>query len=189
MSQQKPLGKTMPLFDFSNSTLRLIRPMRLRSEKQLQRLVEQNLGSFFSCRFVATEFSRGMRRQWRIDTLALSENDHPVIIEYKLTESRTLLNQGLCYRTWLDDHRGDFELAARQALGVKTRVDWGEIRLLCIAPSFSKYDLQAVQSIERRIELWSYQCFGKGILQLVPVFGGIRSKALGAPSGMSPRSL
>src|SRR6202162_1194088 len=39
------------------------------------------------CRLVATEFSTGARHGGRIDTPALSEENKPVIIEYKNTES------------------------------------------------------------------------------------------------------
>jgi predicted transport protein len=176
----------MPLFEVSKSTVKPIRAADFRSEKELQRLVEQNLGPIFNCRFVATEFATGARHAGRIDTLALSEDDNPVIIEYKLTESATLINQGLFYLSWLDDHHGDFELAAREALGSKVTVDWEEIRVLCIAPSFTKYDLHAVQSIDRRIELWTYQRFENGILQLEPAFGGAPSDVLARGNGKNP---
>lgn len=168
----------MPLFEISRSTLKLIRAVDFRSERELQRLVEQNLAPIFNCRFIATEFATGARHAGRIDTLALSEDDNPVIIEYKLTESATLINQGLFYLSWLDDHHGDFEVAAREALGPRVKVDWEEIRVLCIAPSFTKYDLHALQSIDRRIELWTYQRFANDILQLEPAFGGAPTEIL-----------
>ena len=71
-------------------------------------MIEKNLDTVFKCRFVATEFSTGAKHAGRIDTLALSEDDNPVIIEYKTVESSDLLNQSLFYLAWIQDHRGDF---------------------------------------------------------------------------------
>ena len=176
----------MPLFQIRKADLEPIRAADFRSEKELQRLIERNLSTIFNCQLVATEFQTGSRHAGRIDTLALSEDNNPVIIEYKLTESATLINQGLFYLSWLDDHHGDFELAARKVLGPKKSVDWEEIRVLCIAPSFTKYDLHAVQSIERRIELWTYQRFQNDILQLEPAFGGASTQTPVRASGKNP---
>ena len=61
------------------------------SEKALQRLIESNLDVVFKCRLVATEFSTGAQPAGRIDTLALSEDNNPVIIEYKNVESSDLI--------------------------------------------------------------------------------------------------
>ena len=112
----------MPLFQISKGGLASIRQADFRSEKELQTLIEQNLAPVFNCRLVATEFPTGARHAGRIDTLALSEDLNPVIIEYKKSESATLINQGLFYLSWLDDHHGDFEVAARAALGPRPRL-------------------------------------------------------------------
>ena len=74
----------MPLFERSNQNLKLIRPARFTNEKELQQLVEANLTTIFNCRFVASEFSTGPMHGGRIDTLAISEDDNPVVIEYKI---------------------------------------------------------------------------------------------------------
>lgn len=64
-------------------------------EKELQTLIEKNLEVVFNCRFVASEFSTGALHAGRIDSLALSEENNPVIIEYKKVESSELINQSL----------------------------------------------------------------------------------------------
>ena len=99
----------------------------------------------FKCRKVATEHPTRAQHAGRIDTLALSEDQNPVIIEYKNVESSDLINQSLFYLSWIDDHRGDFEIAAQRALGPKTVVDWSDVRVICIAPNYRKYDLHAVR--------------------------------------------
>ena len=125
----------MPLFVITESTLSTIGQTNFTAEKALQKLIEHNLESVFSCRFVATEFSTGSHHAGRINTLALSEDDNPVIIKYKKVESSELINQSLFYLSWIHDHRGDFEIAAQKSLGNKVKVDWSDIRVTCLAPN------------------------------------------------------
>lgn len=160
----------MPLFDITGRSLQPIRQRNFQKEKQLQALVEANLGPVFNCRFVASEFSTGAVHAGRIDTLALSEDCNPVIIEYKKVESSELINQSLFYLYWIRDHRGDFEIAARQTLGTDAEVDWSDIRVICIAPNFKKYDIHAVQVMGANIELWKYRLFENETLYLEEVF-------------------
>ena len=120
----------------------------------MQRLIEGNLQTIFNCRFVASEFPTGAQHAGRIDTLALSEDKNPVIIEYKKVESSDLINQSLFYLSWIHDHRGDSEIAVQRALGSKVEVDWSDVRVICIAPNYRKYDLHAVRVMGANIELW-----------------------------------
>ena len=161
----------MPLFSISNSLLTAIGVTNFEKEKELQALVEKNLKTLFNCRLVATEFPTGAQHAGRIDTLALSEDDNPVIIEYKKIESSDLINQSLFYLSWIHDHKGDFEMAAMKALG-QIEVDWSDVRVICIAPNYKKYDLHAVQVMGANIELWTYRLFQNYSFYLEEVFGG-----------------
>src|SRR5574341_936105 len=149
----------MPLFQISKGKLSPVTQANFDVEKKLQSLVEGNLEAVFSCRLVASEHATGAQHSGRIDTLALSEDDNPVIIEYKKVESSDLINQSLFYLAWLSDHRGDFEVAVQKALGPKAAVDWSAIRVICIAPNYKRYDLHAVQMMGANIELWTYRLF------------------------------
>jgi predicted transport protein len=160
----------MPLFGMVKGSLNAVTQSNFKDEKSLQRLIEQNLGVVFNCRLVATEFSTGQQHAGRIDTLALSEDDNPVIIEYKKVESSELITQSLFYLAWLRDHHGDFEIAVQKARGPKTVVDWSDIRVICIAPNYKKYDLHAVQMMGANIELWSYRLFANDTFYLEEVF-------------------
>lgn len=146
-------------------------------EKELQKLIEDNLQAVFNCRFVASEFSTGAQHAGRIDSLALSEEDNPVIIEYKKVESSELINQSLFYLHWIQDHKGDFEIAVQKALGSGTPVDWSDIRVICIAPNYKKYDLHAVQVMGANIELWRYRLFTNSSLYLEEVFHNVMKAA------------
>jgi predicted transport protein len=125
---------------------------------------------------VATEFSTGAEHAGRIDTLALSEDNNPVIIEYKKVESSELVNQSLYYLAWIRDHKGDFEVAASRRLGGSLEIDWNDIRVICIAPGYKKYDIHAVKTMGANIELWSYKFYENGMLYLEEVF---RTRAIG----------
>ena len=121
-------------------------------------------------RFIASEFTTGDRQRGRIDTLGLDQDGSPTIIEYKKTSKETVINQGLFYLDWLVDHKGDFTLAAQEALGNDIEINWSHPRLILIAESFSKYDEYAVNRIGANIELWAYRRYGEIILYLDPVF-------------------
>lgn len=160
----------MPIFNLKNKTLEPVKLINFKLERELQELVEKNLESVFNCKFVATEFSTGAEHAGRIDTLALSEDNNPVIIEYKKEESSDLINQSLFYLSWIQDHRGDFQVAVEKILGKNTEVDWSEVRVICIAPGFKKYDLHAVKQMGANIELWHYKLFDNSTFSLEEVF-------------------
>jgi predicted transport protein len=152
----------MPLFQIHRERLTPIGQSGFLHEKELQRLVERNIEVVFRCRFVASEFSTGSMHGGRIDTLALSEDGSPVIIEYKKIESSDLITQSLYYLHWIKDHRGDFEQAVQRAQAPKAKVDWSDIRVICIAPGYKKFDLHAVEVMGANIELWTYRLFDNG---------------------------
>lgn len=174
----------MPIFDITAENAVAISQTNFKNEKELHALVEKNMGAFFNCRFVASEFPTGAQHAGRIDTLGLSEDDNPVIIEYKKVESFDLINQSLFYLSWIQDHKGDFEIAIQKVLGSKVKVDWSDIRVICIAPNYRKYDLHAVQVIGANIELWRYRLYGNSTIHFEEVFR--QSLPDSASSGKDP---
>lgn len=176
----------MPLFEMSGNSLVPVEHTNFSIEKELQTLIEKNLATVFNCRFVASEFSTGALHAGRIDSLALSEDNNPVIIEYKKVESSELINQSLFYLHWIQDHKGDFEIAVQRALGNGVEVDWSDIRVICIAPNYKKYDLHAVQVMGANIELWKYRLFKNGSLYLEEVFQATKIPASIQTNGKNP---
>jgi predicted transport protein len=160
----------MALFEIEKGNAKRIRLSEFKLEKDLQKLVENNLETIFNCQLIATEFSTGNIHSGRIDTLAISEDHNPVIIEYKKVASSDLINQSLYYLHWIRDHKGDFQIATNRALGKDIEVDWSEIRVICLAPEYKKYDLHAVQVMGANIELWQYKTYDNGILNIEEVF-------------------
>ena len=165
----------MPFFQITKDTATRVPQTNFALERELHNLIEKNLEVFFNCRFVASEFSTGVQHSGRIDTLALSEENNPVIIEYKKVESSDLLNQALFYLSWIQDHKGDYELAVKKSIGPNTIVDWSEVRVICIAPNYKKYDLHAVTVMAANIELWQYRLYENGAFYFEEIYKPIRS--------------
>lgn len=179
----------MPIFEIKKDKAKRVRLSEFKREKDLQALVEGNLEEIFNCRFIATEFSTGNIHSGRIDTLAISEDNNPVIIEYKKVASSDLINQSLYYLHWISDHKGDFQVATLKALGKDVEVDWSDIRVICLAPEYKKYDLHAVQVMGANIELWQYKFFENGIFQLEEIHsrsGGETFTGSESESGKNP---
>lgn len=158
-------------------------------EKELQHLIEANLETVFGVRFLASEYSTGDKHGGRIDSLGLDENGTPVIIEYKLSGSQSVMSQGLFYLDWLLDHHGDFELLVQKKLGASVTIDWSSPRVMCVAESFSKYDSYAVASIGANIELVTYSLFGDGYVGIETAGSGVESTAAKKPQKPKPPEL
>lgn len=137
-------------------------------EKQLQTLIEQQMSAFLGVRFLASEYTTGKTHKGRIDSLGIDENGCPVIIEYKRYSNENVINQGLFYLDWLLDHQAEFRWLVMETLGkeVADSIEWVGTRLLCIAGDFTRYDLHAVQQINRNVELIRYKLFGDDLLML-----------------------
>ena len=135
-------------------------------EKSLQSLIENHLEDFLGIKFLATEYSTGLKHGGRIDTLGIDENNCPVIIEYKRATNENVINQGLYYLDWLLDHKAEFQLMVMNKYGknFSESIEWPNSRLICIAGDYTKYDSYAVQQINRNIELIRYKKFNDLLL-------------------------
>lgn len=156
------------LFKLTNGSAMELVGRSVKLEKKLQTLIERHLETFLHVRYVASEYSTGKTHAGRIDTLGIDENCCPTIIEYKRSSNANVINQGLFYLDWLMDHKGEFELVVQKKFGGDTaaQLDWSAPRLLCIAEDFTRYDIHAIQQINRNIELLRYVFFDDDLLLL-----------------------
>jgi predicted transport protein len=156
------------LFHTSNGTVEELKGTSIQLEKSLQTLIEQHLEAFLAIRFVASEHSTGDVHRGRIDTLGIDEHNSPVIVEYKRSVNENVINQGLYYLNWLMDHKAEYELLVIGRLGTEqsAKIQWGAPRLLCIASDFTKFDEQAIQQMNRNIELIRYRRYADDFLLL-----------------------
>ena len=161
----------MPIFKEENGKLSKLRLIPLAKEKSLQLLIEQNLLEVLEMHLLATEYTTTFGG--RIDTLAVDMNGAPVIIEYKRNKNDNIINQALSYLRWLKAQKVDFfEMLIIKKLGKETadqiKIDWHNPRIICVAESYSKFDIDTVEvlSSSMRLELFKYRYYENGIFSL-----------------------
>lgn len=159
----------MVLFKRTNDRLEPIKEISFDLEKQIQKITENNLRDIFGLEFVKTEFQQG---RFRIDTLAFDEESASfVIIEYKNGGDGGLFEQGLAYLEIMLDRGSDFITEYNETLhkSLKKRdVDWSQSKIIFIAPSFNKNQIQAA-NLGLHIELWEVHLYENGIVQFLPI--------------------
>ena len=151
----------MALFKIKNSNVTKLSTVDLEKEKNIQTLFEQNLLTILNVDFLATEYSTSFGG--RIDTLGIDKSGSPVVIEYKRNQNDNVINQGLSYLRWLLDHKADFEILCRNKKK-DIEIDWTSPRVICVAESYNKFDLDTVEILPIKIELLRYRIYEADIL-------------------------
>jgi predicted transport protein len=144
----------MPLFKIQNNKAVKIEKRSV-VERDIQRLIEENLKEILGIYFLDTEFTTN---EGRIDTIGIDQNGSPVIIEYKRTQNDSVINQATWYLEWLLDHKEKFEKLV-QAKKLEIIVDWSSPRVICVAESYNKFDLGLVKFLPFTIELLKYRLY------------------------------
>ena len=129
----------------------------------MQNTIEQNMETFFGVRFLKSEY---VITSGRMDSIGIDENNSPVIFEYKRSSNENVINQGLFYLDWLLDHKADFKLLVIEKLGmgVADQIDWSVPCVICVANDFTKYDIHAVNQMQRNIKLVMYRKYGNDLI-------------------------
>ncbi len=125
-------------------------------ERQLQEFVEKHLKSFFGCHLLRSFYKIP---NGEIDTLAITEDGVPCIIEYKHKKEDTIINQINFYYDWLQQRstKFEFERLVRENENAKDLpIDWSKIRLICIAQEYSKWDISLIKHLDTDIECYTY---------------------------------
>ena len=132
-------------------------------EKELQTLIEHNMETFFGVRFLKSEYTI---TNGRMDSIGIDENNSPVIFEYKRSQNENVINQGLFYLDWLLDHKADFKLLVIEKFGMEAanNIDWSVPCVICIAHDFTKYDIHAVNQMQKNIKLVSYRKYDNDLI-------------------------
>lgn len=162
----------MPIFRISGGKLKKLHTVPLDKEKSLQTLLEANLQEVLELRFLASEYTTTFGG--RIDTLAVDSSGAPVIIEYKRNRNDNVINQSLSYLKWLKTQKpGFFEKLMIDKLGPQAAnhitLDWSNPRVICIAESYSKFDIDTAEVVPLRIELMRYRYYEDGVFALEPI--------------------
>lgn len=150
------------LFDISG-VVQELPSKQVALEKDLQKLLEENMFAIFGVTFLKSEYKI---TNGRMDSIGIDENNCPVIFEYKRSVNENVINQGLFYLDWLLDHKADFKLLVMDVLGIEkaANIDWSMPCVICIANDFTKFDEHAVNQMQRNIKLVRYRKFGDNLI-------------------------
>jgi predicted transport protein len=145
----------MPLFKLSDKKVEPIKENPFKVEKEIQEIVESNLGSLFGLQLVRGEFSlNGLR----IDTLAFDKEAKSfVIIEYKKDRNFSVVDQGMSYLGLMLNNKAEFILEYNERCNASLKrddVDWSQSKVMFISPSFTNFQLDAINFKDLPIELW-----------------------------------
>lgn len=155
----------MALYKINGKAVKKLIAKDLDLEKHLQVLFEENLEEILNITFLAHEYSTSFGG--RIDTLGIDKNGSPCIIEYKKGQNDSVINQGLSYLRWLLDHKADFDLICRDK-GIKIEIDWDSPRVICVAESYNKFDLDTADILPITVELLRYRIYEDNLLYVEP---------------------
>lgn len=150
------------LFDIKDGVRQLVSSEVL-LERELQTLIEKNMETLFGVRFLKSEYSI---TNGRMDSIGIDENNCPVIFEYKRSSNENVINQGLFYLDWLLDHKVDFKLLVIEKMGREAAelIDWSVPCVICVANDFTKYDVHAVNQMQRNIKLVKYRKYDNELI-------------------------
>ena len=140
--------------------LDFIKELSFKLERDIQKIIENNLNSLLYLDFIKTEFAL---HNFRIDTLAFDrENKSFVIIEYKRDKNFSVIDQGYAYLSLMLNNKADFILEyneSQQTTLKRSDVDWTQSRVIFISPSFTNYQREAINFKDLPIELYEIKRF------------------------------
>lgn len=169
----------MALFRITDKSVKKLISKKLDLEKNIHTLFEENLEELLDITFLAHEYSTSFGG--RIDSLGIDKNGSPCIIEYKKGQNDNVINQGLSYLRWLLDHKADFEKLLNSVNSTQyssktlsyngedlksLKIDWDSPRVICIAESYNKFDIDTADLLPINIELLKFRIYDDNLLYL-----------------------
>jgi Uncharacterized conserved protein len=168
----------MQLYHQQKGTLSALKEKPFKLEKDIQKLFEGNLEQITGFKFVKTEFSL---KNVRFDTLAFDEESKSfVIIEYKRDRNYSVVDQGVSYLNLMLEYKADFIVEYNESCSKNLKrddVDWSQIKVIFVAPSFTSFQKQSSNFKDLPIELWEIKQFENDIIVINPI-----KKSQSAPS-------
>ena len=157
----------MAIFNLKQGKLSQINEISFVLEKDIQKIVEDNIHALFGLEFVASEFSLdGLR----VDTLSFDiESKSFVIIEYKKDRNFTVIDQGYAYLALLLNNKADFILLYNENMNKSLRkndIDWSQCRIIFVSPNFTNYQMKAIEFKDLPIELWEIKRYTNDLVSL-----------------------
>jgi len=168
----------MPLFKLQQNKISPIKSVAFAKEKDIQEITENNIEAIFGLQFVATEFTVD---KFRIDSVAFdSETNSFILIEYKKSQNFSVIDQGYAYLSLMLNRKADFVLKYNEVFGKsenKQFFDWSQSRVIFVSPSFTDFQIQAIDFKDLPIELWEVKAYENNIIRYDPIKSQVASQA------------
>ncbi|MHC4331529.1 MAG: hypothetical protein ACYSWW_25780 [Planctomycetota bacterium] len=169
----------MPLFKLEENRMLPIKSVAFTKEKDIQEITENNIEAIFGLQFVSTEFAVD---KFRIDTVAFDCETHSfILIEYKKSQNFSVIDQGYAYLSLMLNRKADFVLKYNEVFGKsdnKQSFDWSQSRVIFVSPSFTDFQIQAIDFKDLPIELWEVKAYENNIVRYDPIKSQVASQAL-----------
>lgn len=150
-----------------NDKLELLESTKFDLEKDIQFVIEKNTQELFNLQFVKSEFSVN---GYRIDSLCFDQEQKSfVVVEYKKTQSYSVIDQGFTYLSTMLNNKSDFVLEYNESTGSSLKrdeIDWSQSRVIFISPSFSQYQRDSVNFKDIPFELWEVKRYNNDMIGL-----------------------
>jgi len=168
----------MLLFKTNKQNLSSLKEIPFKLERDLQKVFETNLTELTQLILVKSEFTI---KNYRIDTLAFDEDAKGfVIIEYKRSNSNSVVDQGVAYLNLMLDYKAEFIVEYNERFSkslLRSEVDWSQTKVMFVSPGFNENQKQATNFKDLAIELWEVKQFEGDIITVNPI-----KKSKSAPS-------
>jgi len=150
-----------------NNKLGLIDLVKFDLEKDIQSVIENNTQELFGLKFIKSEFPVN---GYRLDTLCFNDETKSfVIIEYKNTNSYSVVDQGFTYLSTMLNNKSDFVLEYNEVTGTslkRDQIDWSQSRVIFVSPSFSQFQKDSVNFKDIPFELWEVKKYSDDLIGL-----------------------
>lgn len=155
----------MPIFINNRGKLQEIPEVHIHIERDIQKLVEDNMNSIFGIELITKEFElNGLR----VDSLGFVRDSNSFIIfEYKREKNFSVIDQGYAYLALLLNNKAEFILVYNENSKTVLRkhdVDWTQSRVIFVSPSFTTYQRKAIEFKDLPIELWEVKLYANNII-------------------------
>lgn len=161
----------MNLYRNEKGTLSELKAKEFALEKDIQRLVEENLQEVFGYELVRSEFPI---KNSRIDSFCFDrENNSFVIIEYKKGRNDSIIDQGFNYLSLITKNKADCVMEYNEQTGSNLKrsdIDWDSLKVIFVSPHFNKHQKGSVDFKDWNFfELWEIKQFENGYVSLSQV--------------------
>lgn len=168
----------MLLFKTNKQNLSSLKEIPFKLERNLQKVFEANLNALTQLTLVKSEFAI---KNYRIDSLAFDEETKAfVVIEYKRSNSNSVVDQGIAYLNLMLDYKAEFIIEYNERFGKslkRSEVDWSQTKVIFVSSGFNENQKQATNFKDLAIELWEVKQFEGEIITVNPI-----KKSKSAPS-------